>query len=186
MLGVSLPLWVKVAVQVSASTWVKSLRLPPATVTSLASKPATASLNWKVMVVLSPAGQGVAGGLGKGGGPGVGIDLGEVAQATAGHSHVAGVEAGHRFAELEGDGGAFTSGEVAVGGADDQGRSGGVGGQGQVVAAAVVAGQVGVLIVGDADARGVAAALGKGGGPGVGIDLGEVAQATAGHSHVAG
>src|SRR3990167_5463319 len=55
MLGVSLPLWVKVAVQVSASTWLKLLRLPPATLTSPSSKPLTASLNWKVMVVLSPA-----------------------------------------------------------------------------------------------------------------------------------
>src|SRR3990167_2120645 len=147
MLGVSLPLWVKVAVQVSASTWVKSLRLPPATVTSLASKPATASLNWKGMVGLSPAagglaaaavagagGGGVGGALGKGGGPGVGIDLGEIAQAAAGDADIAQLKTTDRFAELEGDGGAFTGGEVAVGGADDQGRSGGVGGQGQVIA----------------------------------------------------
>ena len=122
--------------------------------------------------------------MGEGGGPGVGIDLGEIAQGATGHADIGQLEAADGLAELEGDGGAFTGGQVTVGGADDQGRGAGVGGQGQAVTATVVAGQVGVEVVGDADARGVAATLGEGGGPGVGIDLGEVAQGATGHADI--
>ncbi len=55
MLGAAVPLCVKVAVHVFASTCTKLLSVPPATTTSDAVNPATSSLNWKVIVEVSPA-----------------------------------------------------------------------------------------------------------------------------------
>ena len=56
MLGaVPVPSGVNTAVQVMLSVVVKPVNVPPTTVISLASKPATASLNVKLMFAVSPA-----------------------------------------------------------------------------------------------------------------------------------